>query len=392
VYNTVVERKCFRERVVEPDKNKFKKLLDEEEHFYWIGHLRQCLNEWGVIPRYYTIAQLCSVPDSLQVGDLIFLPGWQHVMIVVGIDRVNGIIYFADHHGSTGTKPGFFTRKDLVRYLTDEEKLGCFVAHMPSQILNCMDLKQVERWDSTFGDRAKERHQTICCWHERLAAEAPWTSNPTPYACLNWAETRGTTWDTLILPRVNLVGCSSVVLVLSCTSNLQHGPNRTVAVRGSTDDGATWPHLIGSDSLTETLLPWATNQRKVRIAWIYKGPVQPGRFWCIDDIEILAKPTRSRDICVSGISEPDDCYNQAPIVTSGATVRPTAIIWNTGSRVESLSFTFRIGDYYNDTRWLRLYPTTTRRSSSCRGPQCRALMRRSATPTTPTTSSGQMTL
>ncbi len=86
---------------------------------------------------------------------------------------------------------------------------GCYIAHMPSRIKDCMDLKQRFSWDSTFKQSADVRHQWVCCWHERLGGEYPWTSNPTPYACLMWDEDRGTTWDTLISPRINLAGCSS---------------------------------------------------------------------------------------------------------------------------------------------------------------------------------------
>ena len=362
VREEVLERQCYREHNIEPDKEKFKDLLDNENHFYWIPNLRQCLSEWQVPVVPYSIDQLKAVPASLQVGDLIFVHG--HVMIVVAIDRQKGVIYFADHHGRIKRDKfgrvkedtrGFFKYRPLVKYLIDSGWSGCEIAHMPSWIRDCMDLKQVERWDSTFG-RARVRHQWVCCWHERLGGQSPWISNPTPYACLSWTETRGTTWDTLISPRVNLAGCSSVVLVQACTSNLLHGLNKTIEVRCSTDDGATWPYLLGNDRLTQASLPWATNQRKVRIAWIYKGPVQPGRFWCVDEVRVLAKPTRYRDVCVSEIRKPNSYGNIVPILSPSAVVRPTAFLWNTGRQDETLSVTLKIGASYTDTRTMILYP------------------------------------
>ncbi|MEO0080538.1 MAG: hypothetical protein ABIK44_07690, partial [candidate division WOR-3 bacterium] len=129
--------------------------------------------------------------------------------------------------------------------------------------------------DSTIGgdsdDQFTVRHQWVCCWKEKLPGEAPWSSRTTPYACLNWTENRGTTWDTLISPRANMAGCTSVVFIQSCTTNLLHGSNKTIEIRGSTDDGATWPYLIGTDTTKKADIDWAAGQRNVRIAWIYKG-------------------------------------------------------------------------------------------------------------------------
>lgn len=115
------------------------------------------------------------------------------------------------------------------------------------------------------------RHQWVCCWQERLGGEWPWTSNPTPYACLSWDVTNGNTWDTLISPRMNLAGCSSVVFRQSSYSNLLAGSNKVIEVRGSIDNGANWSYYIGNDTLKEASLPWANNQKNVRIAWIYRN-------------------------------------------------------------------------------------------------------------------------
>jgi len=132
---------------------------------------------------------------------------------------------------------------------------------------------------------------------------------------LKWEETNGTTWDTLISPRINLVGCSAVVFRQSCTTNLIHGSNKTIEIRGSTNDGASWTYLIGTDITTKAELPWASNQRNVRIAWIYKGPVQVNRFWCIDDVGIWAKPSRDKDISVPEIRCPKGRGGITTIIT-----------------------------------------------------------------------------
>ncbi len=155
---------------------------------------------------------------------------------------------------------------------------------------------------------------------------------------------------------MNLAGCSSVVFIQSCTTNLIHGSNKTIEIRGSTNDGATWSYLIGTDTTTRVQLPWASNQRNVRIAWIYKGPVQSGRFWCIDDVGIWAKPTREHDICVSEVRCPKGRGGVTTIITQGKTIKPAAFVWNLGREDESLAVTFKIGSSYTDTKWIKLCP------------------------------------
>ncbi|MBM3315509.1 hypothetical protein FJY71_06695, partial [candidate division WOR-3 bacterium] len=215
------------------------------------------------------------------------------------------------------------------------------ITHFPDIVNGCRRPVYVHRFDSTFKTTCDVRHQWDCCWHENLAKTWPWYGDSSAYACLSWTQTNGTTWDTLISPRMNFAACSAAVLRQQTLSTLLHASNRTIAVRGSTDDGATWPHLIGSDSLTEASLPWATNQRNVRIAWIYKGPVQSGRYWCIDDVEIWAKPSRQCDMSVSEVRSPKG------ILTQGPTLTPAVFVWNHGRQTESIPVTMSIGQAYN---------------------------------------------
>jgi len=224
--------------------------------------------------------------------------------------------------------------------------------HIPDVIYGCKQPKQFCNLDSTFGNKMQSIWKWICCWHEQYGS--PWTANPSFYACLNWDVTSGTTWDTMVSPRFNLAGCSSVVFKQWSTSTLQHGSNKVIQIRGSTNDGATWPYLLSSDSLTEASLTWATNQRNVRIAWIYKGPVQSGRYWAVDDLEILAKPSLERDLCVSEVKWPKG------IITQGKIVKPAVWVWNSGSALDSAWVTFRVGSVYGDSEWVRLWPYSDR--------------------------------
>jgi hypothetical protein len=373
---------CVRERHIEPDDSKYTHGgLDTENHFYSISQLKVCLNEWGVPINDYTTEQLKQgVPPNTKKGDLIFVNpingNDQHVMLVDSIDWQKKTIYFDDHHGASGSTdnpPWYFCKKDLVKYIGEHNGVairkgqkpwsGCRIVHIPDTVAHCMTLKQYESFDSTFDYRPYIWFFLKCCWHERLGGQAPWTSNPTPYACLNWAENNGTTVDSLVLPRINLAGCSSAVAVWACTTSLKTGGTTHAWILGSTDDGATWSETLAEDAVAETLtyaeLPWATNQRKVRLAWVYEGPVQEDSFWCIDHVRILAKPTRDKDVSVSEIREPfSHGADSIPLLIPGKTLRPVAFVWNSGRQDESVPFTFQIDgcSTYSDTKWMTLYP------------------------------------
>jgi len=120
------------------------------------------------------------------------------------------------------------------------------IIHIPDVMMGCRNLMYYFNSDSTFKIIWYVRHGFKCCWHENLGGSWPWSSNPTAYACLSWTEASGTTWDTLISPKLNLAACSSVVFRQRTYSNLLHGGNKTIEVRGSTNDGATWPYHIGT--------------------------------------------------------------------------------------------------------------------------------------------------
>jgi hypothetical protein len=223
-----------------------------------------------------------------------------------------------------------------------------WVFRTPSKLSDCRNPLNFYGSESNAIGTWDIRHQYTCRWHERLYGEPPWSSNPTPYMCLKWEETNGTTWDTLISPRINLAGCSAVVFRQSCTTNPILESNKTIEIRGSTNDGASWTYLIGTDTTTKAELPWATNQRNVRIAWIYKGPVQVNRFWCIDDIQLLVKPGRNKDVCVSEILSPKG------VISPGKIIVPYVVVQNSGPEFESLSVTLKIGSNYTDVKSIRL--------------------------------------
>ena len=221
--------------------------------------------------------------------------------------------------------------------------------HVPSILRYCMQPKQLNNIDSTFKDKMDVFFKYKCCWHEQSGA--PWIENPSFYACLGWEEARGLTWDTMKSPRFNLAGCTDVQLRQWSWSTLQTGTN-TIEIRGSTDDGATWPHLIaaGSDPAQAIVLPWAANRESVRVAWIYVGHVQKGRYWCVDDIEIQARPSLFYDLSVTEVRWPRGK------ITQGRTIVPKVWVWNSGSKQDSGWVKFRMYDYYKDSVYVRLWP------------------------------------
>jgi hypothetical protein len=125
----------------------------------------------------------------------------------------------------------------------------------------------------------------------------------------------------------------------------------------------------------------------VRLAWCYHGVVSSG-FWCIDDVELLAKPTRSKDLCVTEIQAPRG------IITQGKIIRPRVYIWNTGKEAATSTVRLTIGsppysydqtqtimpNPYNDTMlefnltWLAMPPGTytVTAYANLAGDECRA--------------------
>lgn len=260
---------------------------------------------------------------------------------------------YAAHNDFTG-KYSHFNNNDFplfwrLQFDVDE----VYVFSFPPQYNNCNGPRDYWSADSTVGgaddDQFTVRHMWACCWKEKLPGQAPWATRHTPYACLDWTESAGTTWDTLISPRANMVGCTSVVFIQSCTTSLSRGTN-TIEIRGSTDDGATWPYLIGTDTTRKADIDWAAGQGDFRVAWIYKGRIQEGKFWCIDDVGLWTKPPRAHDVSVSEVKCPKG------MISPGKTLTPSAFVWNYGAVEESLQVTFRIGDIYTSSCWVKLPP------------------------------------
>jgi hypothetical protein len=214
-------------------------------------------------------------PSDLKPGDIAFYCDSNGVVkhVVYIIDIIGNLIIYAGHCEDNERYP-------LVEHNTNEGNLLSMypnrqlkIMRMPNQVLGCAGPPKAHNSiDSSFGQTMTVCHEAICCWHENLGGTWPWYSDSTAYACLSWDENRGTTWDTLISPRMNLAGCSSVVFRQSSYSNLLRGSNKVIKIMGSTNDGASWSDSIGTDTTTEASLPWASNQRNVRIAWIYFRP------------------------------------------------------------------------------------------------------------------------
>jgi hypothetical protein len=229
-----------------------------------------------------------------------------------------------------------------------------YVFHVPEIINDCNGPKDLWSADSAIGgenhDQFKVRHQWTCCWKEKMPGEDPWASRSSPYACLNWSDNviNGFTWDTLIGPRANLAGCTSVVFIQSCTTSFINGGVNHAKILGSTDNGRTWDHEIGNDSTARVVLPWAIDQRDVRIAWVYTGRPQGSRFWCVDEVGLWTKPPRTHDASVSEVKCPTG------VVNANVTVVPSGFVWNFGAVDESVLVTFTIDTIYEQSCWVEV--------------------------------------
>lgn len=300
-----------------------------------------------------------NLPFCGKPGDLVFFgePPY-HVGVIDSVDG-NGNFYYSGHTTNRWHKPLQHPNGD---YVTIVEIAQTYDPITQTWLINgCRQPKCHLDNDSTFkvdfggaagSDEGYTTNAAKCCWQENLANTWPWYSDSTAYACLSWPESTGTVLDSMISPRMNFVGDSAIEFRQSTYSTLQHVSGTTIAVKGSTDNGATWPYVLGDDALTDTVLPWASDQRNVRIAWIFKGPpqTQPPRAWCVDDIEIWAKPTRNRDVSVSGVARPFG------IVSQGQTIVPAAMVWNHGKQPETLAVTMNISPGYSDMKSVMLYP------------------------------------
>jgi hypothetical protein len=290
-----------------------------------------------------------NVPGWLRPGD-VGIYTWSngaHFVIVIGFDQ-NGHPIYADHCGDGGSPPPWGPPHDTHDGDMSLKRpgQGLTLIHIPDVVLGCKHRAQGNSFDSTFKIWTY-KHGYTCCWKERPGDSTPWTSNHTAYACLNWEETRGWTWDTLFSTRMNFAACSSIVLRQKVHSLLPSAGH----ILGSTDNGAHWTQTVGDQHTTEVSLPWATNQRDVRLAWCYHGVVSSG-YWCIDDVELLARPTRSKDLCVTEIQAP------CGIITQGKTIRPKVYIWNAGKQAVSASVRLTIGSppySYDQTQTITPY-------------------------------------
>jgi len=282
------------------------------------------------------------IPE-LRPGDILEMDYGDHQHSMMVIEIRDGEVYVGGSNPRENDLPLCRIINNVLNGVKNLKML-----HIPDKLGDCSSVGSQFNCDSTVKNMGI-RHQWICCWHEHLGGDWPLTSKRSAYACLHWSETKGTTWDTLITPRMTFAGCSAVVMRLETYSSLAHGGGKTIEVRLSTDGGATWPRLLGDDLLTEVRLPWAANQRNVKVAWIYHGPVQAGAYWCVDEIKFFTKPSRTHDVSVSEIRWPRG------IVTQGQRSAPTVQMWNHGcSGAESVLVRMTIGAGYSDSCWVKL--------------------------------------
>lgn len=188
-------------------------------------------NEGGIRARIPELRQ----GDILEIG----YGNWQHSMTVVKI--LDGIIYVG------GSSP-HENDLDLCKYITNprHKVSGLRILHIPNTLGNCREVQCQFNCDSTVKNMGI-RHKWICCWHEHQGGDWPLTSKRSAYACLHWSEASGTTWDTLITPRLTFAGCSDVVMRLESYSTLNTGVGNSCALLACTTDARDWFTLGNGD-------------------------------------------------------------------------------------------------------------------------------------------------
>jgi len=299
------------------------------------------------------------VKDNVRPGDMVFTfpPGWfpGHLYIVIDTefgDEVELIVIGNNPFEYEGLL--FHSYRDVI-----EQPHYIQIVSRPENdmLAGCRDVKEKFTMDSTFKRHVQGKsgepgwgwnaHREVCCWKGHARHSWPWTDNPSGYACLSWEHNARKTWDTMVSPRIDLRGCTDAKLHQMSLSTLTKGTRR---VLGSTDDGETWPYVIGNDQLQTADLPWADNKQKVRLAWAYSGPVKLGEYWALDEIWVMARPSRNHDIWVTEA-------RPRGIVGHGTRLQPWVRVFNRGEKADTFNVTLRIGSYlYNQTRQVSLNP------------------------------------
>ncbi|MGQ9678449.1 MAG: T9SS type A sorting domain-containing protein [bacterium] len=152
----------------------------------------------------------------------------------------------------------------------------------------------------------------------------PWTDNSTPYAALGPGETD---IDMLVTPVLDFIGCQNVVL--RCSLGFSPGTGYHEAkILASTDSGINYNREIANltgqmlePGLRTYDLPWAPNQRTVRIAFSVITEDTGIVYFVLDNISITAS-RRATDVGILRILTPSDT------VDSGTTVTPQCQVKN----------------------------------------------------------------
>ncbi len=181
-------------------------------------------------------------------------------------------------------------------------------------------------------------------WHK---ASGGWPIHNTAYAALLCFPYEDPSYDSLISPRFNFTGQADVILSCSTYWN-PYDTGYLAEIKGSTDDGATYPYTIRTyprfgarQNIYETFsLPWAADQANVRIAWIGNGNTYDFDAWFVDDVLITSGPL-IRDVGVTRILAPSG------IIDSGVTIVPQVKVKNYGNVSSSFPVWFKIQPYNN---------------------------------------------
>ncbi len=171
-----------------------------------------------------------------------------------------------------------------------------------------------------------------------------WPSHGTDFAGMTSSPGEDPSYDSLISPRFNFTGEAGVTM--SCSTYWNPYDTAYLAqIKGSIDDGATWPYTIRTypqtgvtENLYETFtLPWAADQGFVRIAWIGVGNTNDIDYWAVDDILITSGPM-TPDVGAYAILNPIPGGGVPP----GDSLQPQATIMNYGNVPRAFNATFRI--------------------------------------------------
>ena len=165
-------------------------------------------------------------------------------------------------------------------------------------------------------------------WHRQDGGTAPWTDNPTGYACLRSSPAE-TGVDTIVTPAIDCSDYEFVTLRCSTFFSGSASPMYTAQLVGSVGGGA-FDHVVfdyngvpTGPALQTFDLDWAVGQGNVRLAWYFYGGTQRIDYWAIDNVSVIG--STFIDAEARSIIAPSGLVQENSMVT------PTGVIANNGT-------------------------------------------------------------